>query len=92
MIPPSSDTRHGVPEMQTSTIATSLASLLGDAVHPGLSGVSCQVDANVVVLRGEVPTFYLKQLAQETASRADGVEKVNNEIQVHAKPRDWVQD
>ncbi|WP_252853550.1 BON domain-containing protein [Aeoliella straminimaris] len=78
--------------MQSQTAITSLSSLLGDAVHPGLSGVSCQIDANMVVLRGEVPTFYLKQLAQETASRAAGVEKVNNEIEVHAKPRDWVQE
>lgn len=91
MIPPSSDTGQGAPKMQTQSPITTLASLLGDAVHPGLSGVSCQLDANVVVLQGEVPTFYLKQLAQETAIRANGVEKVNNEITVHAKPRDWVQ-
>jgi osmotically-inducible protein OsmY len=92
MLPSSSDNGNGSHKMQTQTSANSLASLLGDAVHPGLSGVSCHLDASVVVLRGEVPTFYLKQLAQETAIRADGVEKVNNEIQVHAKPRDWVQD
>jgi osmotically-inducible protein OsmY len=35
-----------------------------------------------VVIRGTVPTFFLKQMAQETLRRIDGVEQIENQLQV----------
>ncbi len=60
----------------------SLSALLGVPCHPGLSRVSCEVIASRATLDGEVPTFYLKQVAQETASRIAGVQTVENRIKV----------
>ena len=48
--------------------------------HP-LRTVSCQLTDGVLILRGNVKTFYLKQLAQETVAKVDGV-TIKNEIQV----------
>ena len=54
-----------------------------------LSNISCQYDDGVMLLRGHVPTYYLKQLAQEVVAEVEGVSKIVNEIDVQcpAQPR-----
>jgi osmotically-inducible protein OsmY len=47
-----------------------------------LAALSCRVDRGVVELAGAVPTFYLKQLAQETVLRLDHVKQIRNRVQV----------
>lgn len=44
--------------------------------------VSCAYDAGVLVLRGQLRTFFHKQLAQEAVTKLDGVRQVRNEIEV----------
>jgi hypothetical protein len=39
--------------------------------------------AGLVTLRGTVGTFYQKQLAQEALRRVDGVERIDNELEVN---------
>ena len=46
--------------------------------------VSCDFYEGVVTLRGRVPSFYLKQVAQEVILRLDGAEEVNNRLEVAA--------
>lgn len=60
----------------------SLASLLDGQAHPALVNVTCDLSGSKLTLEGDVPTFYLKQLAQEAAVRVQGVEKVENRIEV----------
>jgi osmotically-inducible protein OsmY len=36
----------------------------------------------VLVLRGCLPTYYLKQVAQEVVVSVQGVERIDNQIQV----------
>jgi hypothetical protein len=36
----------------------------------------------VLTVRGRVPTFYLKQLLQTILKRIDGVERINNQVDV----------
>ncbi len=63
-----------------------LAEVTDERVHPGLARVTYELDGSQAVLQGDVPTFYLKQLAQETASRINGVVRIVNRIEVkHAK-------
>jgi hypothetical protein len=38
----------------------------------------------VLFLRGPLPTFYLKQLAQEAVARVEGISQVVNETVVDA--------
>jgi osmotically-inducible protein OsmY len=46
--------------------------------------VSCDFHEGVLTLRGRVPSFYLKQVAQEVIRRLDGAEEVNNRLEVAA--------
>ena len=44
--------------------------------------VTCHCVENAVVLEGEVPTFYQKQLAQEALSHLRAMPPIDNRIQV----------
>jgi hypothetical protein len=47
-----------------------------------LRNVSCDCRGGVLVLRGRLPSYYLKQVAQEAVVRLEGVERIDNQIQV----------
>ena len=47
-----------------------------------LRGVTCEVHQDRLTLCGQVPTYYLKQLAQVVASQVEGVEGLVNAIDV----------
>lgn len=47
-----------------------------------LRDVSCEVSGGVITLRGQLPSHYLKQMAQEYATDVAGVSRVVNLIQV----------
>ena len=60
---------------------------LGDAiakslVHSGLRRVSVEVDDQRIVLSGTVSSFYLKQVAQETARQTCPSRQVYNDVDV----------
>jgi osmotically-inducible protein OsmY len=65
-----------------SAIHDSVTQVLKASGYRPLAGLSCHVDRGVVELAGVVPTFYLKQLAQETVLRLDQVNQVKNRVQV----------
>lgn len=50
--------------------------------YPELWRVDCQWDSGSVVLVGNVPTFYLKQVAQTLVRGVDGVGQIDNRIRV----------
>jgi osmotically-inducible protein OsmY len=50
--------------------------------YPQLFAISVSVHGGQVTLDGEVPTYYLKQVAQTAALAVPGVESVENEIVV----------
>ncbi len=50
--------------------------------YVALRSVSCEWRDGVLVLRGCLPSYYLKQVAQEVVARLDGVTAVDNQIQV----------
>jgi osmotically-inducible protein OsmY len=47
-----------------------------------LKNISCGYRDGVLVLQGCLPTYYLKQIAQETVSLLEGVERIENQIEV----------
>jgi len=47
-----------------------------------LKNISCECSNGVLVLRGCVQTYYLKQVAQSAVARLDGVKRIDNQIQV----------
>lgn len=50
--------------------------------YPALRNISCAYLNGVLVLRGCVETYYLKQVAQAAVARLEGVERIDNQIQV----------
>jgi osmotically-inducible protein OsmY len=44
--------------------------------------VDLQCVGGTIIISGRVPTYYLKQLVQNIALSAPGVERVNNQLQV----------
>ncbi len=52
--------------------------------YPALKHVTCDCREGVLVLRGLLPSYYLKQVAQEAVARLEGVQAVDNQIQVVA--------
>lgn len=52
-----------------------------------LKNVSCEYHEGVLTLRGCLPTYYLKQMAQTAVARLDGVKRIVNEIEVIAACR-----
>jgi hypothetical protein len=47
-----------------------------------LKNISCDLLDGVLFLRGCLPTYYLKQLAQEAVADLNGVDRIDNQIQV----------
>jgi hypothetical protein len=51
--------------------------------YPALKTVCCDYRDGVLVLRGCLPTYYLKQVAQEVvAQQVQGLGRIDNQIQV----------
>jgi hypothetical protein len=56
---------------------------LRNGPYPALKKLSCDYQGGVVVLRGCLPTYYLKQIAQEVvAQQVQGMGGLDNQIQV----------
>jgi hypothetical protein len=55
---------------------------LRDNPYLALRNVSCECRCGVLVLRGCLPSYHLKQVAQEAVARLDGVQAVDNQIVV----------
>jgi CheY-like chemotaxis protein len=57
--------------------------------HPylALRHLACSYHDGVLTLRGCLPTYYLKQLAQSAVAMIDGVKQINNEIEVVGSSR-----
>ena len=50
--------------------------------YRAVRGVLCTYDDGILLLRGQVPSYYHKQLAQEAVAVLDGVTELVNEIKV----------
>jgi hypothetical protein len=52
-----------------------------------LKNISCEWRDGALTLRGCLPSYYLKQLAQSVASRVPGVGRLENKIEVVSPAR-----
>lgn len=65
-----------------SCLAEIVCRCLHQSSYTYLRRVECSCKAGVVVLHGRLPTYYLKQVAQELIRRFDCVVQVVNSIEV----------
>lgn len=63
-------------------IAVAAQQLIVHQPHLSVQRIWCDFEAGRLFLRGQVPSFYFKQLAQEAVSDLDGVDQIVNEIEV----------
>ena len=63
-------------------LADAVRSALAQTRHGWLQRVVVAGEGGRVVLRGKVPSYYLKQMAQTAAMTVQGVEVLQNELQV----------
>ncbi len=54
--------------------------------YPAVRRVSCEYCEGVLVLRGRLPSYYHKQVAQEAVARLEGVTGIVNEVEVVIEP------
>jgi osmotically-inducible protein OsmY len=66
---------------QDTGLGTRAIKALRECGYQSLANLSCEVTDGVVILSGVVPSFYLKQLAQETVRRA-AVARIDNRVEV----------
>jgi hypothetical protein len=79
----------GHPDLRTETsadaakevVATAKARILHHA-HLKTQRIWCEFDGVTLYLRGQVPCFFFKQLAQQAMVGLDSVRQVVNEIEV----------
>jgi hypothetical protein len=78
---------HEVEREGIAVLAEQAERLLHDSPYLALRMVSCESRKGVLVLRGSLPTYYLKQLAQATVARGLNAPTVVNEIEVTGSGR-----
>jgi osmotically-inducible protein OsmY len=57
-------------------------SRLRQSTYPELHLLSCDFHEGVLTLRGRVPSYYLKQVAQTLILQVNGVDEINNRLEV----------
>ena len=67
-----------------TSIGSEAESRLRRSGYLALRDVSCDAHEGMLRLRGHLPSYYLKQLAQEIAFEVEGVRGVINQIEVIA--------
>ena len=68
--------------MQSSKVAETVQVLLASSPYPAIRSLQCEWDDGVVVLHGTLPSYYYKQLAQETVRKVGGAVQVLNAVDV----------
>ena len=69
------------PAQRGSVVERAEACLRGNA-YLALKNVGCEFDQGVLTLRGCLPTYHLKQMAQTAVAHIEGVERIVNAIEV----------
>jgi hypothetical protein len=81
---------HTVPDARPSALEPkencnvigAVVRALREIGHPALRSIEIEISGGVVILWGRVPSYSLKQLAQETAQRVAGVQGIANGLEV----------
>jgi osmotically-inducible protein OsmY len=70
---------------------------LEDQVHEALElspyltrsrGVRCEAENGRVIIRGEVGTYFQKQMATEALRKLRGIDEIDNQLEVNWSPLD----
>jgi len=65
-------------------------SALQKSPYIDFSSLSCETDGGCVFLRGDVSSYFEKQMAQESLRSVEGISEIYNELQVSNTACAWV--
>ena len=71
-----------VADAHWNAVALAAKERLRQSSYSSLQDISCEYDDGVLILCGQVPTFFQKQLAQESVRHLEGIAQVVNQIRV----------
>lgn len=66
----------------SSTLLTRIDQAIIGSPHLSGQRLLVETESDTVVVRGQVETYYQKQMAQEIVRRIEGVQKVDNRLEV----------
>lgn len=75
-----------VPATRPRDLSARIEERLQHGPYLTLRSVHCDLLGGTAVLRGQVPTYYLKQVAQTLAAQVEGVTAIVNRITVDVAP------
>lgn len=64
------------------SLADQVKRVLDSTGYRALGATQVVVQRRVVILKGDVPSYYLKQVAQAVAMKVTGVRELRNDVQV----------
>ena len=73
-------------DLEPSRIARFAEGRLRASPYLAMRKVLCECRQQTLYLKGRLPSYYLKQLAQEAVAGLDGVTQLVNEIEVVPRP------
>lgn len=60
------------------------ATKLAATGYAPLENVECEVQEDMLILSGTVPSYYLKQVAQTVAGNMEGITRIENRLEVRS--------
>lgn len=71
------------PRTDDAQLADLALAVLEQSPHLARSGLTLEARDGRLVVRGKVRSYFHKQMAQETLRHVDGVEQIENLLEVH---------
>jgi len=65
---------------ERATVMALVRARLRRSAYEAIRSITCEFHEGVLTLRGRVPSYYLKQVAQELVRHTDRVSEVNNRV------------
>ncbi|WP_146577462.1 BON domain-containing protein [Neorhodopirellula pilleata] len=84
-----SQRRSREPVIECCVITQAVMIRLRSSLYRVLRILTCEFRRGHLIICGTVPTYYMKQMAQETVRPVPGVEKITNRVLVQSKTMDF---
>lgn len=81
--------RAAVHEVEHSPTREMAEACLRHSAYLALKDLSCEFRGGILTLRGRLPSYYLKQVALAVVAKVDGVERINDQVEVGAARREF---
>ena len=74
--------------LNPTSLCASAERLLRQSAYSQLHRIKCELIDRVLFLRGQVTSFHLKQIAQQSVVRLEGIDRIYNFVEVVAERSD----